>query len=246
MFNVDNAEYLSSLTGRYVLSELGSPGKSGSFFYFSQDYRFIIKTIHRSEHNFILQNLQHYSEHVKKNPHTLISRIFGLHRVKQSGTKKIHFVVMGNVFPSNKDIHEVYDLKGSRTGRVADEEDAKKNPRTVLKDQNWINRGKKMILQGDCCDLLALQIERDVSFLMLHNIMDYSLLLGIHDEEKGNSDKIRDTTLSLYVPDPDSLSRRATAATKSSKAAILKKSNQETPVGNSAISSTLPDVIPSE
>jgi hypothetical protein len=59
------SEYLLSLTGKYVLSELGSPGKSGSFFYFSQDYRFIIKTIHHTEHKFIRQVLKNYFE-VKK------------------------------------------------------------------------------------------------------------------------------------------------------------------------------------
>ena len=51
-----------SLTGKYVLSELGSPGKSGSFFYYSQDYRFIIKTIHHVEHKFLRKILKPYSE----------------------------------------------------------------------------------------------------------------------------------------------------------------------------------------
>jgi hypothetical protein len=37
-----------SHTSKYILSELGSPGKSGSFFYFSRDYKYIIKTIHLS------------------------------------------------------------------------------------------------------------------------------------------------------------------------------------------------------
>ena len=49
-----------ALTGKYVLSELGSPGKSGSFFYFSQDYRFIIKTIHHTEHKFLRKILADY------------------------------------------------------------------------------------------------------------------------------------------------------------------------------------------
>lgn len=102
LFHVDPADYLLSLTGKYVLSEIVSSGKSGSFFYYSQDYRFIIKTIHHSEHYFILRVLRDYYEHVKSNPHTLLSRIFGVHRVKLPGNKKIHFVVMGNVFPPNK------------------------------------------------------------------------------------------------------------------------------------------------
>lgn len=51
-----------SLTGRYALSEIGSSGKSGSFFYFSQDYRFIIKTLKPSEHNFLRKILRFYYE----------------------------------------------------------------------------------------------------------------------------------------------------------------------------------------
>jgi 1-phosphatidylinositol-4-phosphate 5-kinase len=49
-----------TLTSRYVLSELGSPGKSGSFFYFSSDYRFIIKTIAPAEHRFFRSILPQY------------------------------------------------------------------------------------------------------------------------------------------------------------------------------------------
>lgn len=48
------------LTIKYILSELGPPGKSGSFFYYSRDYRFIIKTIHRLEHRFMRKMLKQY------------------------------------------------------------------------------------------------------------------------------------------------------------------------------------------
>ncbi|KAJ3033614.1 Phosphatidylinositol-4-phosphate 5-kinase, partial [Rhizophlyctis rosea] len=194
-FHVDPAEYLLSLTGKYVLSELGSPGKSGSFFYYSQDYRFIIKTIHHSEHKFMRKILKHYYNHICHNPHTLISRIFGLHRVKLPGNRKIHFVVMGNVFPANKDIHETYDLKGSLIGRELPEEEAKTNPRAVLKDLNWLKREKKIELGPEKRQILVEQMERDVEFLKSQMIMDYSLLIGVHDLVKGNKDNIRDQTL---------------------------------------------------
>ena len=110
-FYLDPSDYLISLTAKYILSELGSPGKSGSFFYFSRDYRFIIKTIRHSEHKFLRSILKDYHEHVKKNPHTLLSRFYGLHRVKLPRGKKIHFVIMNNLFPPHRDIHETYDLK---------------------------------------------------------------------------------------------------------------------------------------
>lgn len=162
-FHVDPSYYLLSLTGKYVLSELVSSGKSGSFFYYSQDYRFIIKTIHHSEHKFILKTLQLYYEHIKSNPHTLLSRIFGLHRVKLPGNKKIHFVVMGNVFPANKDIHEVFDLKGSLYGRKISDEEAMSNPRAVMKDLNWIDRKKKLLLGPQKRAIFEKQLEVDVS-----------------------------------------------------------------------------------
>lgn len=110
-FRLDPADYLLSLTAKYILSELGSPGKSGSFFYFSRDYRFIIKTISHTEHKFLRRILKDYYTHVMDNPHTLISRFYGLHRVKLPRGRKIHFVIMNNLFPPHRDIHETYDLK---------------------------------------------------------------------------------------------------------------------------------------
>ena len=110
-FMIDAADYLVSLTGKYVLSELSSPGKSGSLFYYSSDYRFIIKTIHRTEHEYLRRILRHYHEHMRRNTNSLLTRFFGLHRVRVRGSLNIYFVVMGNIFPPNRDIHEIYDLK---------------------------------------------------------------------------------------------------------------------------------------
>lgn len=36
LFNLDPADYLMSLTSKYIVSELSSPGKSGSFLFFSR------------------------------------------------------------------------------------------------------------------------------------------------------------------------------------------------------------------
>ncbi|KAG8529340.1 uncharacterized protein KY384_005976 [Bacidia gigantensis] len=139
-FRIDPADYLVSLTSKYILSELGSPGKSGSFFYFSRDYKYIIKTIHHAEHKLLRQILQEYYKHIEDNPDTLLSQFYGLHRVKIPYGRKIHFVVMNNLFPPHRDIHQTFDLKGSTIGRDFKEEDAAKNPRATLKDLNWLRR----------------------------------------------------------------------------------------------------------
>ncbi len=181
LFRLDPADYLVSLTGKYILSELGSPGKSGSFFYFSRDYRFIIKTIHHAEHKFLRKILKEYYQHVRTNPNTLISQFYGLHRVKTRFGGKIHFVVMNNLFPPHKDIHATYDLKGSTIGRDLKDEKLRENPRSTLKDLNWLRRDMHLFLGPRKREVFLSQIKSDVALLASLHIMDYSLLLGIHE-----------------------------------------------------------------
>lgn len=49
MFRIDAADYMMSICGNDALRELSSPGKSGSVFFLSQDDRFMIKTLRKSE-----------------------------------------------------------------------------------------------------------------------------------------------------------------------------------------------------
>jgi 1-phosphatidylinositol-4-phosphate 5-kinase len=197
-FRIDPSDYLVSLTAKYILSELGSPGKSGSFFYFSRDYRFIIKTIHHTEHKFLRRILKDYYLHVKTNPHTLISRFYGLHRVKLPRGRKIHFVIMNNLFPPHRDIHETYDLKGSTVGREYPEAKAAGNPRAVMKDLNWLNRKRSLELGPEKRAYLSEQIKRDSDLLKRLNVMDYSLLVGVHNMQRGNRDNVRRNTLKVF------------------------------------------------
>lgn len=203
LFRLDPADYLMSLTGKYILSELGSPGKSGSFFYFSRDYKYIIKTIHHSEHKFLRKILRDYYDHVTENPNTLLSQFYGLHRVKMPYGKKIHFVVMNNLFPPHRDIHETFDLKGSTIGRDYKEDNLGKNPRATLKDLNWLRRHRHLELGIQKKRLFLDQLHKDVRLLQRLQIMDYSLLVGIHDRQRGNEENLRDQTLKVFSPGGD-------------------------------------------
>ena len=202
-FGIDPAEYLMSLTSKYILSELGSPGKSGSFFYFSRDYKYIIKTIHHGEHKFLRRILKEYYQHVEKNPNTLLSQFYGLHRVKLPYGRKIHFVVMNNLFPPHRDVHNTYDLKGSTIGRNYDERKLESNPRATLKDLNWLRKDLKLEFGPSKKHLFMHQMEADVALLKRLKIMDYSLLVGIHDLQRGNEDNLRDKTLQVFQPGAD-------------------------------------------
>mgnify|MGYP000430441163 CR=1 FL=1 len=55
-----------------------STGKSGSFFFFSADQKFIVKTMFNEEMKIFMENLDKYFMHLEKNPDSLISRIYGI------------------------------------------------------------------------------------------------------------------------------------------------------------------------
>ena len=105
---------------------------------------------------------------------------------------------MNNLFPPHKDIHETYDLKGSTVGREYPEEIALTKPRATLKDLNWINRGKSLELGPEKRALLTEQLRRDSELLKELNVMDYSLLIGIHNMQRGNRDNVRSNTLKVF------------------------------------------------
>ncbi|GAB1205741.1 hypothetical protein APSETT445_004420 [Aspergillus pseudonomiae] len=251
-FRIDPADYLMSLTSKYILSELGSPGKSGSFFYFSRDYKYIIKTIHHSEHKLLRKILPEYYKHVEQNPNTLISQFYGLHRVKMAYGRKIHFVVMNNLFPPHRDIHQTFDLKGSTIGRDLREEDLEKNPRATLKDLNWVRRERHLECGPSKREFFLAQLERDVELLKRLKIMDYSLLVGIHDLERGNEEKLRDKTLQVFQPggdreeeaNPNMLMRTPSKLENERKARELRMSlKRERPVPLDKATAKMPEEI---
>lgn len=105
---------------------------------------------------------------------------------------------MNNLFPPHRDVHETYDLKGSAYGREYPEEEAKKKPRAVLKDINWVNRERTLEFGPEKRALLSEQLRRDMEFLKRMRVMDYSLLVGIHNMERGNKDNLRENQLSVF------------------------------------------------
>ena len=163
-------------------------------------------------------------------PNSLIVRFYGLHSIKMHrGAQKTHFVVMDNLFLTKRHIDEVYDIKGSWVDRgpaVKDSgDDSPVHSRTaaflvllknnaagssgtggesqqshVLKDLD-ISGVKKIHIHPDVRSQLLEQVERDVDFFTRHNIMDYSLLIGIH---KAPFEELRmprkDLTLDITAP----------------------------------------------
>ncbi|KAH7431404.1 hypothetical protein KP509_08G046800 [Ceratopteris richardii] len=175
LFKIDTADYMLSICGNTGLRELSSPGKSGSVFYLSHDDRFMIKTMRKAEVKVLLGMLPNYYNHVQMYENTLITKFFGLHRIKPAGGQKVRFVVMGNMFCTELRIHRRFDLKGSSQGRSADKLEMDEN--TTLKD---LDLDFVFRLEPSWRQALLRQIECDCKFLESEHIMDYSLLLGLH------------------------------------------------------------------
>ncbi|GFP84359.1 phosphatidylinositol 4-phosphate 5-kinase 1 [Phtheirospermum japonicum] len=187
LFQVDPADYMLAICGNDALRELSSPGKSGSLFYLTQDDRFMIKTVKKSEVKVLIKMLPSYYKHVCRYENSLVTKFYGVHCVKPVGGVKTRFIVMGNMFCSEYRIHRRFDLKGSSHGRTTDKPEGEIDETTTLKDLdlNFVFR-----LQSNWYQELIKQIDRDCEFLEAERIMDYSLLIGLHFRDDSTGDKI--------------------------------------------------------
>lgn len=95
------------------------------------------------------------------------------------------FVIMNNWFNTSFTPNEVYDLKGSTVGRTNIE-----GKGSILKD---LDIKRKLYMRSDLKEKFLEQLEKDAQFLAQHNIMDYSLLVGIAYNNDGSDLEIKNT-----------------------------------------------------
>ena len=77
----------------------------------------MLKTISCAEFHNLRDILKDYYDHLAMYPHSLITRFFGLHKIRYTkvggGKVRIYFVIMANVFKTSRDVNVRFDLKGS-------------------------------------------------------------------------------------------------------------------------------------
>ena len=71
-------------------------GKSGSFFFYSHDRKFIIKTMTDEELKLFRKLQPALSEHYKKNPMSLLAKIVGVFTVRSNRMSDVHLALMEN------------------------------------------------------------------------------------------------------------------------------------------------------
>lgn len=178
MFGVNEYDFLCSVCGNANYIEFQSNAKSGQFFFYSPDGKYMIKTMTNTESKFLRRIMPHYFRHCAKNPNTLVTKFLGMYRVKLYHLRRnVKFVVMKSVYDTDKCLHNLFDVKGSSTGR-----DAK--PNDAVKKDNDIRRtlpGGAFALTPDFRERLRTQVENDCTWLKAMKIMDYSMLIGVHN-----------------------------------------------------------------
>ena len=71
-------------------------GKSGAFFFASHDNQFIIKTMKKSEMRALLKILPDYVDYLKKNPYSMLAKIYGVFSLKRTMMKTVIVMLMEN------------------------------------------------------------------------------------------------------------------------------------------------------
>ncbi|XP_048486160.1 phosphatidylinositol 4-phosphate 5-kinase type-1 alpha isoform X11 [Plutella xylostella] len=187
LFGIQPDDFLMSMCSA-PLRELSNPGASGSIFYLTNDDEFIIKTVQHKEGEFLQKLLPGYYLNLDQNPRTLLPKFFGLY-CYQCNSKNVRLVAMNNILPSAVKLHQKYDLKGSTYKRKANKsEKQKKSP--TYKDLDFMEHHTEGIfLEADTYTALIKTMQRDCRVLESFKIMDYSLLVGIHNLDEAQREK---------------------------------------------------------
>ncbi|XP_060652094.1 phosphatidylinositol 4-phosphate 5-kinase type-1 alpha [Drosophila nasuta] len=179
LFNIEPDDFLMSMVAS-PMRELSNPGASGSIFYLTDDDEFIIKTVQKKECEFLQKLLPGYYMNLSQNPRTLLPKFFGLYCFHYN-SKNVRLVAMNNLLPSDIKMHSKYDLKGSTFRRKASKAERQKASPT-FKDLDFAEHHPDGIfLEADTYTALMNTIKRDCMVLESFQIMDYSLLVGIHN-----------------------------------------------------------------
>lgn len=176
-----------------------APGKSASFFFLSPDQQMMAKSCTPEDWDTLLRLLPNYVEYVEaarntaseaQRPEgstlrgfaqTLLPRYLGMYALRVGeGGPAILVLVMANVFAGTMQIQRRYDLKGSTHGRKASVKEVKKKSPT-FKDVDWMHQAEPLRVDHVTRATVLATLASDVDFLSRHGLMDYSMLVGVHD-----------------------------------------------------------------
>lgn len=141
-------ESLDSLKNNTAVFKAGqSQGKSGSFFFFSHDRKFIIKTMYQEELEIMMEKLGEYYKHIQDNPNSIIARFYGVFQVEMESIVPVNLLLQANsvqlCYPESI-LDKIYDLKGSWNNRIV-----VPGENQTKKDRNFLQCKKSRLKNGE-------------------------------------------------------------------------------------------------
>lgn len=182
-FGIDDLDYMNSLTKQP--DEIDSPGRSGARMFMSHDKKYFIKSLVTEEVEQMHHLLKQYHQYiVETHAVTLLPQYLGMYRITVNDVEH-YLIVMRSVFSPRLTIHKKYDLKGSTVDRQASDKEKSKDLPTY-KDNDFIKDEATIYLGKDAKEKYMLTITKDAEFLASLHLMDYSLIVGIHDCDRAD------------------------------------------------------------
>uniref|UniRef100_A0A672I7B5 Phosphatidylinositol 5-phosphate 4-kinase type-2 gamma n=1 Tax=Salarias fasciatus TaxID=181472 RepID=A0A672I7B5_SALFA len=177
-FGIEDLDYQVSLTRSPPSRSAGD--QDDCLLLNSYDRTLVVKQISSEDVADMHSVLSEYHQHIVKcHGSTLLPQFLGMYRVSVD-SEETYLMVMRNMFSHRLLVHRKYDLKGSLVAREAsDKERGKELP--TFKDVDFRNNMQKVYVSDEQKEKFMEKLNRDVEFLVQLKIMDYSLLLGIHD-----------------------------------------------------------------
>ncbi|XP_055040931.1 phosphatidylinositol 5-phosphate 4-kinase type-2 gamma [Misgurnus anguillicaudatus] len=163
-FGVEDQEYQVSLTRRPPVKDVDDQDAG---LMLTSDHKLIVKKISNEEVEDIHNILSKYHQHIVTcRGSTLLPQFLGMYRVTVEN-EDTYFIVTRNMFSHRLTVHRKYDFK------VKD--------MLTSTDEHFINNMQLVYISEEEKIMFLDKLNRDLEFLVHLRIMDYSLLLGIHD-----------------------------------------------------------------
>uniref|UniRef100_A0A3B5MBM0 Phosphatidylinositol 5-phosphate 4-kinase type-2 gamma n=1 Tax=Xiphophorus couchianus TaxID=32473 RepID=A0A3B5MBM0_9TELE len=172
-FGIEDLDYQVSLTRSPPVRSADDQGES--LLLNSYDRTLVIKQISSEDVADMHNILSEYHQHIVKcHGSTLLPQFLGMYRVSVD-SEEAYLIVMRNMFSHRLVVHRKYDLKVRRNHQVLEKE------LPTFKDMDFRNNLQKVYVTDEEKEKFMEKLNKDVEFLVKLKIMDYSLLLGIHD-----------------------------------------------------------------
>uniref|UniRef100_A0A6Q2ZGN0 Phosphatidylinositol 5-phosphate 4-kinase type-2 gamma n=1 Tax=Esox lucius TaxID=8010 RepID=A0A6Q2ZGN0_ESOLU len=200
-FGIEDLDYQVSLTRSSPVR--GGEAQGEGILLTSYDRTLIIKQISSEDVADTHGILSEYHQHIVKcHGSTLLPQFLGMYRVGVEN-EETYLIVMRNMFSHRLVVHRKYDLKVRRDalsffplkihrfsgnpGWTDFGFPVKELP--TYKDMDFRNNMQKVYVNEEQKEKVMEKLNRDVEFLVKLKIMDYSLLLGIHDVERAEREE---------------------------------------------------------